>query len=73
MQWFLTLQQYSMVPRLMSNVGFDSLGIEVQVTKKRKEIVPKIDFNAPRISKNGYKFFSIEHCARLKGTCIGRP
>jgi hypothetical protein len=63
-----TVQQYAMVPGLMSNVGCDALGLEVQVTKKRKERIPKRDPSAPRLSKTGYKFFYVEQCARLKKT-----
>lgn len=63
-----TVQQYAMVPGLMSNVGCDALGLEVQVTKKRKERVPNTDPSAPRLSNNGYKFFYVEQCAKLKKT-----
>ena len=57
----------------MSNVDCDALGLEVEVTKKRKERVPKRDPSAPHLSKNGYKLFYVEQCARLKKTCTDRP
>eukprot|EP01018_Ginkgo_biloba_P000997 Gb_02778 [translate_table: standard] len=63
-----SMEQFARVPGLMSNVGseLDSLGFEVQVTKKKKDRVPKRDPNAPRPSRNGYNFFYAEQRARLK-------
>ena len=54
-----------MVPRLMSNVGCDALGLKVQITYKRKQRVSKKDPSASCLSKNGYKFFYVKQCTRL--------
>jgi hypothetical protein len=47
-------------PWMMRNVGCDAFGLEVQVMKKRKKMIPRRDPSAPRLSKTDYKFFYVE-------------
>eukprot|EP01018_Ginkgo_biloba_P009820 Gb_39139 [translate_table: standard] len=60
--------QFASVPGLISSVGseLDALGLEVQVTKRKRETAPKKDPNAPRPARTGYNYFYAEQRARLK-------